>query len=197
MFKVISGGQTGVDRAALDRALHWELETGGWMPKNWLAQDGLHPEFQRLYGMQESSSVGYATRTKLNIFHSDATVRYATNWDSAGERLTLQSIRKFQKPRFDIYNEDDVVKCVEWIKLHSFKVINFAGNSENTSPGIYRKACQIFDFIFCRFGTCPFCRNTKILYGERSHGLSIECEFCLQSDKFAFTELEFNESNDG
>jgi hypothetical protein len=63
--KIVSGGQTGVDRAALDVALELELPCGGWCPKGRRAEDGRIPD---RYPMEEASSPDYRVRTELNVF---------------------------------------------------------------------------------------------------------------------------------
>lgn len=180
MIKIISGGQTGVDRAALEAARLCQLSTGGWLPKHCLCQDGNRPDLLAMYGMKEHPNVGYPPRTKQNVFDSDATLRFATDWKSTGEKLTLSAIKKFNKPYFDIKSSSDVVSAIEWIRSNKFSVVNCAGNSENTSPGIYGMALNIFLSIFSKFGTCPGCNGLGKIYGDRSYGLSDSCYICYE-----------------
>jgi hypothetical protein len=70
-FKIISGGQTGVDRAALDAALALNIPCGGWCPKGRKAEDGPIPE---RYPLQETSSADYRVRTEKNVTDSDGTL---------------------------------------------------------------------------------------------------------------------------
>jgi len=81
-MKVISGGQTGVDQAGLDAAKFHGIETGGWMPGRWTTLNGPKPGYAEKYGMVEHKSVGYAPRTKQNIFDSDATLIIAGDFSS-------------------------------------------------------------------------------------------------------------------
>ena len=70
-IKIVSGGQTGADRAALDWALHHDVECGGWCPKGRKAEDGtIDPK----YPLKETPSVAYIQRTEWNVRDSDATV---------------------------------------------------------------------------------------------------------------------------
>lgn len=180
-LKIISGGQTGVDRAALHAAQCCGLQTGGWLPKNCLCLDGFRRDLLDLYGMLEHKNVGYPPRTKQNVFDSDATVRFATNWRSAGEKMTLNAIRLFNKPYYDIKSEEDIPKVVDWMKSNNFSIVNFAGNSETTSPGIYDKSFHIFVRIFAKFGICPGCNGFGKIYGERLNGpthLPEDCNIC-------------------
>ena len=85
--KIVSGGQTGVDRAALDWALQRGVAHGGWCPKGRLAADGPLPE---RYLLRETDSMGYRQRTKLNVRDSDATLIFNTGVLDGG---TLQTVR--------------------------------------------------------------------------------------------------------
>src|SRR5690349_21351629 len=97
-MKVISGGQTGVDRGALKAAKAIGHETCGWMPRGWLAEDGPHPEFAELYGMQVHESADYQARTRANVQAANATLILAGDVQSPGTRLTVQICEQLQKP---------------------------------------------------------------------------------------------------
>jgi hypothetical protein len=150
-MKVISGAQTGADRAALEAAKACGLETGGWMPQDYRAQDGNHPEFAELYNIQEHKDWRYPGRTRQNVEDADATIRFASKWSSPGEKLTLRYIKTFSKPHLDI----DITKppsptmVVNWIESQNIKVLNVAGNAEKTSPGIQ---AFVRDYLECVFG---------------------------------------------
>jgi hypothetical protein len=136
--RVISGGQTGADRAALAAARAAGLATGGWMPQGFRAQDGSHPEFAELYGMEEHTSDRYPPRTALNVKESDATLRFAYDWDSSGEVLTLSLCRRYGRPSYDVTLGGGVTPAhvVEWLVRNNVGVLNVAGNTERTAPGI-------------------------------------------------------------
>ena len=142
--KLVSGGQTGADQASLRAGRRLGLETGGWAPRGWRTLAGLAPWLAD-YGLAEYHSSAYAGRTAANVRDSDATVRFARDFFSPGERCTLKAINSFKRPYHDVH--------VDWIRLHeavargSFvkflvdnkvKVLNVAGNSEETAPGIGR-----------------------------------------------------------
>lgn len=137
-MKIISGGQTGADRAALKAALKFKIETGGTMPKGYKAHDGNHPHFKTLYNITESISPHYGPRTYANVHNSDATIRFAINFNSPGEICTLKAIQKAKKPHIDIniLGTTTPQDLANWIKQNNFTTLNIAGNSEHTAPGI-------------------------------------------------------------
>ncbi len=136
--KVISGGQTGADIAGLIAAKNLGIPTGGTISKGFRTLAGPRPEYARLYGLVEHASWAYPPRTECNVRDSDATIRFATDWESAGEKLTHKFIIRFGKPRMSIdLNDARPVKDVrDWILSNNIQILNVAGNSEQTSPGI-------------------------------------------------------------
>ncbi|GAA4493788.1 putative molybdenum carrier protein [Pseudaeromonas paramecii] len=146
---LISGGQTGVDRAALDFARRQGLAHGGWCPKGRLAADGPLPDDYRL---QETDSPGYRQRTKANVRDSDATLILIRGELSGGSRLTQEFIRKLGKPGF-IWQLDDpyppqhtALLC--WLSQHPIRVLNLAGPSEARSPGIYQTSLALLQRLW-------------------------------------------------
>src|SRR2546430_10718126 len=95
LLKVISGGQTGVDRGTLDAALAFEVECGGWCPAGRLAEDGKIPE---RYPVVEMANGGYAERTAQNVAASDGTLIIAHGPLMGGTRETLQFCIEQGKP---------------------------------------------------------------------------------------------------
>jgi hypothetical protein len=136
--RVISGGQTGADRAALAAAKAAGVATGGWMPRGFRAQDGPRPEFAELYGVTEHASARYPPRTALNVKESDATLRFATDWDSPGEVLTRKLCERYGKPHLDVTPGGTTTPAdvAEWLAANGVRVLNVAGNTDRTSPGI-------------------------------------------------------------
>lgn len=139
-MKVISGGQTGVDRAGLDAALEAGIETGGLMPKGWKALDGIHPEFAEKYGMTEDTAVGYASRTKKNVANSDGTIIIAEDLSSPGTKLTIKSANRSRKCLYVCDADTSPMQLVEWIIDEGIETVNIAGHSEENWPGIYNRA---------------------------------------------------------
>lgn len=148
--RVISGGQTGADRAGLAAAKAAGLATGGWMPRGFLAHDGPHPEFADRYGMRETAGDRYQARTALNVRAACGTVRFATIWDSPGEVLTLGLCRKYGKPHLDVAPGGPLTPAdaVAWLSAHAVRVLNVAGNSERTSPGIEEAVAGFLGEVF-------------------------------------------------
>lgn len=140
LTKVISGGQTGADLAGLKSAKAHGIPTGGWMPKGFLAQDRLHPEYAEMYGMRETQESHYPPRTALNVKESDGTLRFAGDWESRGEKLTKQMTIQYHKPEMPVTVGSCVLegwdRVIAWIKENKIQVLNIAGNSEETWPGI-------------------------------------------------------------
>ena len=139
--KVISGGQTGADQAGLIAAKSLGIETGGTMPKGFRTLDGNQPNFAELFGVKESPHASYAIRTANNVWESDGTIRFATKWDSPGEYCTKKWINEYNKPSIDVDIRDprDPQEVRDWLVENNIRVLNVAGNSETTSPGIERK----------------------------------------------------------
>ena len=148
--QVISGGQTGADRAGLIAARAAGIKTGGWMPLGFLANDGEHPEFAERYGIVEMSSSRYPPRTAMNVKESNGTLRFATNWDSSGEVLTLKLCLKHGKPYLDVAVGGKVTPAVvvAWIAENNIRILNVAGNAEQTSPGIQEWVIEFLEVVF-------------------------------------------------
>src|SRR5881398_2432701 len=95
LLKVISGGQTGVDRGTLDAALALQVECGGWCPEGRLAEDGTIP---KRYPVMELANAGYAERTARNVADSDGTLVISNGVPLGGTRETVDRCIEMQKP---------------------------------------------------------------------------------------------------
>ncbi len=149
--KIISGGQTGVDRAALDAALELGIPCGGWCPKGRRAEDGIIPD---RYPLQETSSPSYPLRTEMNVEDSDGTLILTQGSLSGGTLLTLKLARKHRKPYIlvDLAEEADASSVQEWCQKYRVGILNIAGPRESEAPGIYHRA---FSFLKELFITLP------------------------------------------
>jgi len=137
--RLISGGQTGVDRAALDWAINHRVEHGGWCPRGRRAEDGPIP---MRYQLVETESPGYAERTKRNVRESDATLILNIGVLEGGTLLTQRIAAGAGKPclvaHLDAPNRAAELRHIlEWLGSDAFLVLNVAGPRESSRPGIY------------------------------------------------------------
>lgn len=134
--RIISGAQTGADRAGLDAALALGLETGGWIPFGRRTDEGPLPyaDFLR-YKLKEHASALYPPRTEQNVLGSDGTVLFG-NMTSPGCRLTIKLCRLHHKPFYA--GCTDASALHGWLHTFNINVLNIAGNRERTNPGIYQ-----------------------------------------------------------
>ena len=137
--KIISGGQTGVDRAALDVAMELGIPCGGWCPQGRRAEDGRIPE---RYPLQEASSKEYPVRTRLNVEDSDGTLVLTAGNPTGGTALTLKLARQLHKPFLLVDLARDASPSVlrPWLQENHIGVLNIAGPREGESSGIYGQA---------------------------------------------------------
>lgn len=148
-MKIVLGGQTGVDRAALDTAALLGISIGGWAPRNWQTSDGPNPDLADL-GFKEHPG-GYRERTIANIRDSGGTLVLATAFGSPGTRLTINEAKRQLKPLLmvDLHlYEPDVQAVIEWVGQNKLKVLNIAGNRETATNGIYKLACYFLEEVF-------------------------------------------------
>jgi hypothetical protein len=145
--KIISGGQTGVDRAALDVAIELEIPCGGWCPRGRLAEDGTVPD---RYPLQENRSAEYAERTERNVVDSDGTLIIATRPLTGGTALTVELAHRWDKPYLivDLQDTPDVGTIVTWLQHQQIETLNIAGPRESKHPGIYEEARQFLRKLF-------------------------------------------------
>lgn len=133
--RIVSGGQTGVDRAALDVAIAMGIPHGGWCPAGRLAEDGRIPS---QYELTESRSADYASRTADNVRDSDGTLILYRGRLSGGTELTRRLARRLEKPYLlvDLADPPDRQTVLVWLEQHGVQDLNVAGPRESTWPGI-------------------------------------------------------------
>jgi hypothetical protein len=160
LHEIRSGGQTGADIAGVMAAKVCGLPTSGWLPKGWLTQDGPKPQYAKLFNMQEHYAKAYPPRTYANVKDSDATIRFATNFDSSGERCTLKAIKSYGKPYLDIHPKEplgvfDHKDVANWIRDNNIRKLNVAGNAKRTSPHIGIFTFNYLIEVFTELGYSP------------------------------------------
>ncbi len=140
-LSIYSGGQTGVDRAALDAAIECGLWHGGWCPQGRLAEDGVIP---RKYRLKETRESDYEIRTELNIKSTDGTLILVDQEMDEGTEITMEICEAFQKPYLISNVELISIEDLEsWIDEFRITKLNIAGPREGSEPGIYEKAVKI------------------------------------------------------
>jgi hypothetical protein len=146
--KVISGGQTGVDRAGLDAAMAVGLEVGGWCPKGRRAEGSKIPA---KYPLEETPDWRYPQRTEWNVRDSDATIIVAHDIKaSRGTKLTWRLAKKHKKIVIDLLHEKQFGLDYVAGLLSECKVINVAGPRESSVPGIHDEAFEILKRLFAK-----------------------------------------------
>lgn len=148
--KIISGGQTGADRAVLDFAIKHNIPHGGWIPKGRKAEDGPLPE---RYQLQEMSTESYPARTEQNVIDSDGTVIISHGALTGGSANTAKKARKHGRPwlhlDMDKTTVDEAVQRLRgWIAGNSISVLNVAGPRQSKDPTIYDTTLEVLQLTF-------------------------------------------------
>jgi hypothetical protein len=145
--RIVSGGQTGVDRAALDVAIALGIPYGGWCPRGRRAEDGVIPA---CYAMQEHASADYDARTEANVADSDGTLVLYRGVLEGGTKLTCELAARHRKPLLvvDLATSPDPAAARRWIDAERIAVLNVAGPRESGRPGIGREAGDYLSRVF-------------------------------------------------
>lgn len=138
-IKIVSGGQTGVDRGALDAALEAGFAVGGWCPKGRKAEDGT---IDLIYPLQEHESANYIDRTRQNVIDSDATLIIYFNRLSGGTLKTVEFCKQLNKKHIIIDADSMQLKesislVSEYIKTNKIKTLNVAGPRASNNDKAY------------------------------------------------------------
>src|SRR5688500_15970002 len=132
--KIISGGQTGVDRGALDAAIELGLAHGGWCPRGRLAEDGPIPT---RYDLNETDSRQYHVRTKMNVLDSEGSLIVHRGPLSGGTELTRRFAVANGRPllTIDLDKPFEPQSFRNWLLKHRITTLNVAGPRESSMPG--------------------------------------------------------------
>lgn len=155
--KIISGGQTGADRAGLDFAIRRGIPHGGWCPLGRRAEDGRIPS---AYQLVETDSPDYPVRTEINVQRSDATLIFSLP-NSPGSKLTQRLCQRHGKPCLHI-RVDDYIGCedeagreiADFLREYAPKVLNVAGSRQRSSFNMHRFVTKALDaaYLLCEQG---------------------------------------------
>ena len=145
--RILSGGQTGADRAALDFAIKHHIPHGGWVPKGRKTEDGT---LDQKYQLQKMPTDEYSKRTEKNIVDSDATLILSHASLTGGSALTQSLADKHGKPCIHIdLSKVDIRKAVLiiniWIHRYKIKVLNIAGPRASKDPMIYQAVTELLE----------------------------------------------------
>lgn len=144
--RVVSGGQTGVDRAALDVAIAHGITHGGWCPRGRRAEDGRIPD---RYDLREHESPDYGARTERNVVDSDATLVLTVGTPDGGTALTVRLAARHMRPSLvvDLDDPPAPASVITWLRANGVGVLNVAGPRESTRPGISGRAAAYLDEV--------------------------------------------------
>jgi hypothetical protein len=148
--KIISGGQTGVDRAALDAAIKLSIEHGGWIPQGRLTESGpLPPKYQ----LQETESSSYAERTERNVLDADGTLIISRGPLTGGSEYTREMAIKHQRPwlHIDLRHRaafQAATMINTWILNKGIEILNVAGPRASKDSKIYHDTCNIIQSTY-------------------------------------------------
>jgi hypothetical protein len=136
--RIVSGGQTGADRAGLDAAITRGIPHGGWCPKGRKAEDGPIPE---IYNLTETEGASYLARTERNVKHSDGTVIFTIGVLAGGSARTADFARRHRKPWVhldlsQLSDQEAAAALASFIEQHDIRTLNVAGSRGSSHPDI-------------------------------------------------------------
>ncbi len=148
--KIISGGQTGVDRAALDFALKFDVPHGGWIVKGRWAEDGVLPD---KYMLQEIPEPSYPRRTLKNVLESDGTLLVSRGPLTGGSDYTRKMAVSRGRPHLHIDLDQTTPfqaaeKIRDWIASERIEVLNVAGPRGSKDPKIYNAVLDMLETAY-------------------------------------------------
>jgi len=155
--KIISGGQTGVDQAALDAAMQLSIDCGGWCPPGRLSENGIIPDYYPLLETPHDKSdsapgIPRSLRTEWNVRDSDATLILIPSdlISDSGSEWTYQCAANYNKPCIVLnpFDNEVIPLMIKWFEENNIGVLNIAGPSESKYPGIGSATYNILISVF-------------------------------------------------
>lgn len=148
--KIISGGQTGADRAALDFAIRHGISHGGWIPKGRRTEAGPLPQ---KYNLREMPTASYPDRTAQNVLDSDGTLIVSNGSLRGGSALTVKLAERHGKARLHINLKatapEKAARTIrDWIEANAIKILNIAGSRASEDPDIYEGTIRLLEKTF-------------------------------------------------
>jgi len=148
--KIVSGGQTGADRAALDVAIRAGIPHGGWIPKGRKTETGVLPD---KYQLQEMSTASYTKRTEKNVLDSDGTLIVSHGRLNGGSALTKKLAEKHKHPYIHLdmnkLSVNDAVDALRaWIENNEIQILNVAGPRASKDPDVYNVTAKVLETLF-------------------------------------------------
>ncbi len=145
--RIVSGGQTGVDRAALDFAIQRGIPHGGYCPKGRRSESG---RIAAKYRLLECASPDYAMRTALNVMHSDGTLILTRGRPEGGTQRTVYLCRAYGKPALviDLGRKPKAADFAAWLREHRIETLNVAGPRESKQSGIGKQVLHALEGLF-------------------------------------------------
>jgi hypothetical protein len=153
LSRIVSGGQTGADRAALEAALAYDFPAGGWVPRGRWAEDGRIPD--GLGELRETESADPAERTRRNVADSDATLLLSHGPLYGGSALTRDEAARLGKPCLwlDLDQtplEIAVELVLAWVTQHGVGALNVAGPRASEDAHIYLSTLALMQTVLAR-----------------------------------------------
>ena len=148
--KIVSGGQTGADRAALDFALAHNIPHGGWCPRGRRAEDGA---LETHYALRETPDPDYPQRTEWNVRDSDGTVIFSLAPElTGGSKLTAELAARQGRPCLHLsrqtHGDTAAGRLREFVEQHDIRILNVAGPRASNEPAVPRFVLETLEKLF-------------------------------------------------
>ena len=187
MVKIVTGGQTGVDRAALDWAIANSVAYRGWIPAGRRSEDGSIPQWYN--NLQETRSAEYAERTELNVRTSEATVVFSLHNETiGGTQLTETLARQYRKPLLHLVCTDASIPALadglsNFVSATRCQELNIAGPRASQEPGLSAIVTSVLNVVFRReWKPIQMPMPVQRRYWSKVHRVTVPCTADLDDD---------------